>query len=173
MTDAHATTLAQDTLIDDDGAPLASDAAAELAALDAEEAASDHVIDDAFDDALGGAESTEDEEQARLDGGRARCGAVSHPGRATALPRYRAAVLAAEPELPPDLVNGDTLEELDESVAAARSAVARIRDRLQAGDDDGPSGASFPVGAPARGGANHDVLTSQQKIATGLRERER
>ncbi len=90
-----------------------------------------------------------------------------------ALPRFRAAVLAAEPELPPDLVNGDTLEELDESVAAARSAVARIRDRLQAGDDDGPSGASFPVGAPARGGANHDVLTSQQKIATGLRERER
>ena len=61
--------------------------------------------------------------------------------------RYRDAVLAAEPELPPELVQGETLEELESSLNGARAAVAQTRDRLTA--DEG--GGGFPVGAPAPG----------------------
>jgi hypothetical protein len=82
-------------------------------------------------------------------------------------------LLAAEPEPPPDLVHGETLDELEDSLAAARGAVARIRDRLQAEGDEAPSGGGFPVGAPARGGVGRAVLTAAEKIAAGLRERER
>ena len=65
-----------------------------------------------------------------------------------AVERYRDAVLAAEPELPPELVQGETLEELESSLNGARAAVAQIRDRLTADEEGG----GFPVGAPARGG---------------------
>ncbi|MDP6607122.1 MAG: hypothetical protein QF664_12820 [Dehalococcoidia bacterium] len=44
----------------------------------------------------------------------------------SAVARYRDAVLAAEPDLPPELVTGETLEELDASLDAARRAVRRF-----------------------------------------------
>ena len=66
-----------------------------------------------------------------------------------AVVRYREAVLAAEPELPPDLVGGESLEEVERSLEAARRAVAQIRERLSA---EGEAGGGCPVGAPARGG---------------------
>ncbi len=53
-----------------------------------------------------------------------------------AVARYRDAALAAEPELPPDLVTGETLEEVDASLAAARRAVAQIRERLATESQD-------------------------------------
>ena len=64
-----------------------------------------------------------------------------------AVARCREAVLAAEPELPPELVSGETLEELEGSLESARRAVAQIRERLSV-QSEGERG--FPVGAPAR-----------------------
>jgi hypothetical protein len=148
--------------VDGDGEPLDEAAVAELASLDAEAAAHD--------------EPREEEERERLVSELASTEAALDAERTAtraALERYREALLTAEPELPPDLVQGETLEELEDSLAAARGAVARIRDRLQADDDEAPSGGGFPVGAPARGGASRGVLTSAEKIAAGLRERER
>jgi hypothetical protein len=150
------------SLIDDDGTPLPNDAAAELAVLD-EGPTSEP------------AGPSEDEERERLAAELASTEAALDAERSAtsaALARYREALLAAEQELPPDLVQGETLEELDESVAAARSAVARIRDRLQA-ESAGASASDvgFPVGAPARGGVSHEGLTSHEKIAAGLRDR--
>src|SRR3972149_1685163 len=45
--------------------------------------------------------------------------------------RYREAVLAQEPQLPSELVNGETIEEIDESLARARPTVAPGRARLE------------------------------------------
>lgn len=50
-----------------------------------------------------------------------------------AVRRYRDALLSAEPELPAELVAGETLEALDVAVASARRAVAQIREQLGAG----------------------------------------
>ena len=87
-----------------------------------------------------------------------------------ALGRYREALLAAEPDLPPDLVAGDTLEDVDASVAAARQAVARIRERLAAEVRESPS-RGFPVGSPSRGAHSTRALPRAEKIAAGLSER--
>lgn len=154
--------------VDEDGAPLDATAAAELAALDAEAGGGD--LDGPSDG------PSEEEERGRLEAELALTEAALEAERSAtraALERYRAALLAAEPELPPDLVQGDTLEELEEALTSARGAVARIRDRLQAEGEDAPSAGGFPVGAPARGGAAREALTSAEKIAAGLRERER
>jgi hypothetical protein len=87
------------------------------------------------------------------------------------LARYREALLAAEPELPPELVRGENLEELDASLESARAAVAEIRARLQA--QSSVAGRGFPVGAPARGSASKAGLSAAEKIRRGLEERVR
>src|SRR4029079_6965463 len=88
------------------------------------------------------------------------------------LERYRAAVLAADPSLPGELVQGATLEELDASLATARAAVGQIRDRL-AWEGAGAADRGFPVGAPARNGPTTAGLSSSEKIRRGLEERTR
>jgi hypothetical protein len=91
-----------------------------------------------------------------------------------AVARYRDAALAAEPELPPDLVTGETLEEVDASLAAACRAVAQIRERLATESEDAGSFArGFPTGAPARLGTSTEGMSAAEKIARGLEERTR
>lgn len=91
-----------------------------------------------------------------------------------AVARYRDAALAAEPELPPDLVTGDTIEAVDASLAAARRAVAQIRERLAAESEAAASFArGFPAGAPARLDASTEGMSAAEKIARGLEQRAR
>lgn len=86
-----------------------------------------------------------------------------------AVARYREALLASDADLPPDLVQGDTLEDLDASVAAARTAVALIRERVSAEARAHPYG--FPVGSPARDSRPAHAMSAAEKIAAGLSER--
>lgn len=83
-----------------------------------------------------------------------------------AVARYRDALLAAEPDLPPELVQGETLEDVDAAAEAARTTVARIRNRVAA---ERPR--SFPIGAPARTPDRPHPMTSHEKIAAGLQDR--
>lgn len=87
-----------------------------------------------------------------------------------AVGRYREALLAAEPELPPDLVRGESIEEIDMAAESARAAVQRIRDAVVA--DQGGMQRGFPTGAPARTATlDRGRLSAHQKIAAGLQER--
>jgi len=136
-------------VVDDDGESLPEETLDELAAVTESEA-----------DAL-------DEARSALDAERAQTRA--------ALERYRAAVLAAEPELPADLVVGETLEELEASLTAARSAVAEVRARLgtEAASEPGEPARErgFPVGAPPRGAATTSGMSAAEKIRYGLEQR--
>lgn len=87
------------------------------------------------------------------------------------LARYRDAILAQEPDLPPDLISGESLEELDASLDAARSAVAGIRARLAEAASRVERG--FPVGAPARAATSRVGMSAAEKIRRGLEERVR
>ena len=86
--------------------------------------------------------------------------------------RYREALLAAEPGLPPELVEGDGVDALDASAEAARRTVARIRERL-AGAREESAGRGFPAGAPGRGGPRTEGMTAGEKIAYGLERLDR
>jgi hypothetical protein len=84
------------------------------------------------------------------------------------LERYRELLLAAEPGLPGELVQGDTLEEIDAAVVVARAALADARAAL----GGGPAiERGFPVGAPARERSTTAGLSASEKIRRGLEDR--
>lgn len=146
-----------DDYISDDGDTLPDEVRAELEALASED----------FDDGTVSLQAALAEAQREL----ARQRTLTRQ----AVARFRDALLAAEPELPPDLVQGDSIEEVEASAASARTAVQRIRERVAS---ERPRG--FPVGSPARSserGHAHGVrgareaMSAHEKITAGLQER--
>ena len=153
-----------------EGEELPEEVAAELSALgaelgDASEADEDGELDAREAERVAEHEADREAGHAELAAVRAELERERSRSRA-ALARYREAALAAEPGLPPELVDGDTLDELDESLAAARRTVASIRERLTVEEQ----ARGFPAGAPARSRPSTAGLSAQEKIALGLGE---
>lgn len=140
-------------MTDAEGDDLPDEALAELAAIEGEEPDGDAAGEDS-------------EELARL---RSDLDAEREARRA-AVARYREAVLTAEPSLPPELVAGESLAEVEASVEAARRAVAQIRERLAAEADE-EAARGFPVGAPGRLEPSVEGMSAAEKIALGLERR--
>lgn len=84
-------------------------------------------------------------------------------GRAAAL-RYREAVLAGEPHLPAELVGGETVEEIEESLARARQTVAQVRQHLE----QQAQALRVPPGATTRSVPDLEGLSPAEKIRLGL-----
>ena len=141
-------------MTDAEGDDLPDEALAELAAIEDEQPGDESAAADAS------------EELTRL---RADLDA-EREARRTAVARYREAVLAAEPSLPPELVAGESLAEVDASVEAARRAVAQIRERLAA-EADQEATRGFPVGSPGRLEPSVEGMSAAEKIALGLERR--
>ena len=84
-----------------------------------------------------------------------------------AVAKYREALLLAHGDVPQELVSGTTVEEVETSLVIARRVVASIRERIET-----QTGAlRVPAGAPVRGGPDFTLLSPQQKIVLGLRQR--
>jgi hypothetical protein len=96
-----------------------------------------------------------------------RSDVASAEGRATeAAQRFRAAVLAAEPDLPADLISGDSVEAIDASVAQARATVEQVRQHLEQQARD----LRISPGSPARGSPDLSALSAAEKIRLGLQQ---
>jgi hypothetical protein len=96
-------------------------------------------------------------------------------GSAADLGRMRDLVLQAHPDVVPDLVRGDSLDELLASVEPARSAYQQIADRVRSGSDGrSPANTPTPPVVPA-GGTRATIdpatLAPVTKIARALAER--
>ncbi len=78
--------------------------------------------------------------------------------------KYRDALLASYPEVPPDLVQGQTVAEIDESIARARQMVERIRNQMEAQ----AASQRVPPGAPLRSAPDLSALSPHEKILQGL-----
>lgn len=78
--------------------------------------------------------------------------------------RYRDAVLRSAPEVPPELVGGATVEEIDRALAAARQTVDAVRRRLA----EHAATERVPAGAPPRGAPDVAALSPREKIALAL-----
>lgn len=101
--------------------------------------------------------------------------AAARAQTAAALAAYRTKALELEPELPPDLVAGASIEELDASLGRARGIVENVRSRVQS--TVGPSSPPLPTSA---GGAERrprtvdtSSMSATEKIAAGLEARRR
>ena len=84
----------------------------------------------------------------------------------TATQRYREAVLAHESHLPADLIAGETVEAVDESIARARQTVAQVRQHLE----QQAQALRVPAGAPVRAGPDLSTLSAAEKIRLGLQQ---
>lgn len=85
----------------------------------------------------------------------------------TAVATVRALTIAANPDVPEDMVSGKTIEEITASLARARQVVEKVRASLDAGIKNG----RIPPGAPARTGPDLDGLTATEKIKAGLKHK--
>lgn len=79
-----------------------------------------------------------------------------------AVAKYREYLLAQHPEIPSELVKGNTIEEISESFLEAQKVVERVHQHLEE---------SIPAGAPARSGIDVSALSPREKIEYGLRRR--
>ena len=82
----------------------------------------------------------------------------------SATQKYRALILSAAPEVPEELVKGETPDEVDASFAAAREMVDRVRRQLEAK----AAAERVPAGAPARTPPDLSGLSPVEKIAYAL-----
>jgi peptidoglycan hydrolase CwlO-like protein len=78
--------------------------------------------------------------------------------------KYRDALLAGRPDVPPDLVSGETVEEVDQQLETALRMVAQLRSHLESQAQT----LRVPTGAPARRAADLSALSPGEKIAYGL-----
>ena len=83
---------------------------------------------------------------------------------ALAVAKYRLLALERQPQIPAELVSGETVEEVDRSLATARALVERVRRQLEAETQS----RRVPVGSPGRQGADVSALSPRDKIAYAL-----
>jgi chromosome segregation ATPase len=83
--------------------------------------------------------------------------------------KYRSALLASQPEVPPDLVSGETVEEVDQQLEAALRMIAQLHGHLESQ----AQAARVPTGAPARRAPDLSALSPAEKIVHGLSQQQR
>lgn len=81
--------------------------------------------------------------------------------------RYRELLVRSEPELPPELISGDSIDAVEASAAAARALAEQMRAHMASQ----AHAARVPAGAPARAAPDLSALTAEQKIRYGLAQR--
>ena len=82
----------------------------------------------------------------------------------SATSKYRDVLLSSVPEVPQELVRGQTIEELEASMAEARQTVERIRNQIEAQ----AASERVPAGAPLRSAPDLSALSPAEKIAYAL-----
>ncbi|HUU08181.1 MAG TPA: hypothetical protein VMW61_01510 [Dehalococcoidales bacterium] len=73
---------------------------------------------------------------------------------------YRHLVVQANPDIPEELISGDTIEAIDQSVANARELISRVKEGMEAE----ASKSRFPAGAPPRMLPDLTALSPREKI---------
>ena len=86
---------------------------------------------------------------------------------AQAVSSYRALVVRANPGVPEEAIAGESIEQIDESLASAQALIERVRQELEAEI----AGARIPAGAPQRKPIDLSALSPRDKIQQAIGER--
>jgi len=84
-----------------------------------------------------------------------------------AVTKYLDAVRLANPTIPQDIIAGDTIEDIDASLAKATTIANAVKASLEAQAKE----AKVPVGAPTRGEISLEGLSPREKIAAGIQQK--
>lgn len=77
-----------------------------------------------------------------------------------AVASYRELVVTAHPEVPPELITGDSVAEVDESLRSARALVDKVKQGIEAET----ARTRVPAGSPPRTPLDLSVLSPREKI---------
>ena len=88
-----------------------------------------------------------------------RLTAISH-SLTEAVDGYRTLVIQSNPEVPEELITGDTIEAINESLEKAKTLVSRVRQGLETEI----ASAKVPAGAPIRTPPDLSALSPREKI---------
>lgn len=105
--------------------------------------------------------------QGELEAARADSERLGARLRESAL-KYREARLAASPDIPPELVTSEELEEIDEQLAAAEQVVSEMRERVE--KERRRESPPIPAGSPVRRAPDYSQLPPGEKIKLGLQQ---
>lgn len=86
---------------------------------------------------------------------------------AQAISSYRALAVKYNPGVPEEQIVGDSIEEIDRSLASAQALINRVRQELEAE----MAAARIPAGAPQRTPADLSALSPRDKIQYAIGER--
>jgi hypothetical protein len=84
-----------------------------------------------------------------------------------AISGYRLMLISQNPDILPELVQGESIEALERSLATARELTARMKQKLE----QQMAAERIPAGAPARSTADPENLSSYEKIRYGLEKK--
>jgi len=84
-----------------------------------------------------------------------------------AVSKYLDAVRATNPTIPQDIITGDTIEEIDASLAKAQTIAESVKASLEAQAKE----TRVPAGAPPRGEISLEGLSPREKIAAGIQQK--
>jgi hypothetical protein len=88
-------------------------------------------------------------------------------GHTKAVSKYLEAARALNSTIPPDVISGNTIEEIDASLAKARTIAESVKKVLEAQAKE----AKVPAGAPTRGEISLEGLSPREKIAAGVAQK--
>ena len=83
---------------------------------------------------------------------------------ALAVSRYRSQLLASTPDAPESMVHGETVDEIDKSLAKAKQLVEKVR----RGVEERMAQGRLPTGSPPRTSTNFSSLSPLEKIRKAL-----
>ena len=86
---------------------------------------------------------------------------------AQAISSYRALAVKYNPAVPEEQIAGESIEEIDASLASAQALINRVRQELEAE----MAAARIPAGAPQRTPADLSALSPRDKIQYAIGER--
>ena len=112
------------------------------------------------DEEIAGLKQARDELEEKLE--------TANRSLAEAVASYRAIVVQANPEVIEELIEGETITSVDESLEKAKALVSKVRQGVEAEI----SLAKVPVGAPERTSPDLSTLSPQEKIRYAIGGRE-
>jgi hypothetical protein len=94
-------------------------------------------------------------------------GLATSEARDRAVAKYLDAVRVANPTIPQDIITGDTIEDIDASLAKAATIAESVKANLEAQARE----ARVPAGAPTRTEISAEGLSPREKIAAGIQQK--
>lgn len=87
-----------------------------------------------------------------------------------AVERYRASLVAANPEIPQEMIAGEAIADIDISLEKAKALVEKVASSLERRREEEARATSIPTGTPERSSPDFSSMSAREKIEYAIRK---